>query len=70
MKNHPATIHKNYGSRVDQHVYFFPSQKQATDFAEAMKIPSHRIFQFEQGWAIQRNILGPYFGPKGWWPDK
>jgi hypothetical protein len=47
-------------------IYYFANYNDARDYANERNLPSKRIINYQLGWAIQRNISGPYWGPHGW----
>ena len=44
-------------------VYYFPTYKDARDYAKANDHPTGRIISYTIGWAIQYRTSGPYVGP-------
>lgn len=44
-------------------VYYFPTYKEAREYATTHSYPTDRIIRYEIGWAIQLRISGPYAGP-------
>lgn len=51
----PLTVHG---------VFYFRTQGDARDFAEAVGAPTDRILFYGCGWAIQWHRSGPYVGPE------
>lgn len=52
--------------RTRKGTYYFSTFQEARAFAQERRLPTDRIIPYELGWAIQREISGPYFGPSGW----
>ena len=45
-------------------IYYFPTYEAARDYAVLKGFHTHRIIQYELGWAIQLRVSGPYAGPE------
>ena len=54
----PARMHVLHG------VYYFASYELARDYASARGWAIDRILFYTAGWAIQKTVSGPYYGPE------
>ena len=46
-------------------VYYFPTLRDAREFAKAQGYPTMHIHGFHRGYAIQGGVSGDYAGPHG-----
>lgn len=53
-------------ARVRKNNYYFPTREAALAYAELNGLPTARIIEYQIGWAIQKQVSGPYAGPNGW----
>ena len=52
--------------KVHKGVYYFPTYQAAREAARWFGLATDRFISYELGWAIQREVSGPYYGPGGW----
>lgn len=45
-------------------VYYFDSYTIARDFAQERGWNTGRIIRYDLGWAVQKHVSGPYYGPE------
>jgi len=49
------------GRKTFKGITYWPTFITARDFAVANKLPADRIISYGRGWAIQREVSGPYW---------
>lgn len=49
--------------KLHKGIFYFPTWREAHDYATRHGHPTDRIIYYARGWAIQLRISGPYVGP-------